>query len=95
MRPGDAPDTPAAVTRFTLRGLARRYQQLTAEAADLRTQMSRFVDRVAPALVAQQGINILTAAALLLAAGDTPQRLRSEGSFAHLCGVAPMDAALC
>jgi transposase len=30
---------------------------------------------------------------LLVAAGDNPERLRSEGSFAHLCGVAPLDAS--
>ena len=93
MRPGDAPDTPTAVTRYTMRSLARRYQQLDAEAGDLRVQMARFVDRVAPDLVAQQGINTLTAAALLMAVGDNPERLRSEGSFAHLCGAAPLDAS--
>jgi transposase len=93
MRPGDTPDTPTAVTRYTLRRLARRYQQLDAEADELKAQMARFVDRVAPDLVAPQGINTLTAAALLVAAGDNPQRLRSEGSFAHLCGVAPLDAS--
>ena len=93
MRPGDAPDTPSAVTRYALRRLARRYQQLSAEADELRAQMARFVDRVAPALIAQQGINTLNAAALLTAAGDNPQRLRSEGSFAHLCGAAPLDAS--
>jgi transposase len=93
MRPGDTPDTPAAVTRYTLRSLARRYQQLDTEAENLKAQMRRFVDKVAPRLVAEQGINTLTAAALLVAAGDNPQRLRSEGSFAHLCGVAPLDAS--
>ena len=33
-----------------------------------------------------------TTSALLVAAGDNPQRLHSEASFAHLCGVAPIDA---
>ena len=33
------------------------------------------------------------ASALLVAAGDNPQRLRSEASFARLCGVAPLDAS--
>jgi transposase len=93
LRPGDTPDTPTSVTRYTLRSLARRYQQLGTEAEDLKTQMGRFVDKVAPMLVAEQGINTLTAGALLVAAGDNPQRLRSEGSFAHLCGVAPLDAS--
>jgi transposase len=57
LRPGDTPDTPAAVTRYTLRSLARRYQQLETEAEDLKAQMGRFVDKVAPTLVAEQGIN--------------------------------------
>ena len=30
---------------------------------------------------------------LLIAAGDHPERLRSEGSWAHLCGVAPIPAS--
>jgi transposase len=81
------------VTRYTLRSLARRYQQLDTEAEDLKAQMRGFVDKVAPTLVAEQSINTITAAALLVAAGDNPQRLRSEGSFAHLCGVAPLDAS--
>jgi transposase len=33
------------------------------------------------------------AATLLVTAGDNPERLHSEGSFAHLCGVAPLDAS--
>ena len=34
-----------------------------------------------------------TAALLLIAAGDHPERLRSESSWAHLCGVAPIPAS--
>ena len=34
-----------------------------------------------------------TSGALLVSAGDNPQRLRSEAAFAHLCGVAPIDAS--
>lgn len=30
---------------------------------------------------------------LLVAAGDNPERLRNERTFAHLCGVAPIDAS--
>jgi len=30
---------------------------------------------------------------LLVAAGDHPERLRSESSWAHLCGVAPIPAS--
>ena len=34
-----------------------------------------------------------TAGALLVAAGDNPQRLCSEAAFARRCGVAPIDAS--
>ncbi len=34
-----------------------------------------------------------TAAALLIAAGDNPQRLASDASFAALCGVSPIEAS--
>ena len=34
-----------------------------------------------------------TAGALLVAAGDNPDRLRNERSFAHLCGASPLDAS--
>jgi transposase len=39
------------------------------------------------------GIGIDTAATLLVAAGDNPDRLRSEAAWAHLCGVAPIEAS--
>ena len=34
-----------------------------------------------------------TAAILLVAAGDHPERLRSEAAWAHLCGTAPLSAS--
>jgi transposase len=39
------------------------------------------------------GIGPDTAALLLIAAGDQPERLRSEAAWAHLCGVAPIPAS--
>ena len=45
------------------------------------------------ALVACFGVGTDTAGALLVSAGDNPQRLRSEAAFAHHCGVAPIDAS--
>ena len=38
-------------------------------------------------------MGIDTAAALLAAAGDNPERLRSEAAWAHLCGVSPLQAS--
>jgi Transposase IS116/IS110/IS902 family len=37
------------------------------------------------------GVGIETAATLLIAAGDNPERLSRECSFAALCGVSPVD----
>jgi transposase len=51
------------------------------------------VAQVAPELVALPGIGPDTAATLLIAAGDNPERLKSEASFAHLCGAAPVQAS--
>jgi transposase len=87
------PDSPVAITKYTLRRLARRFQQLDEEAGELKAQMRRLIQRLAPALLAKQGVSTITASALLVAAGDNPGRLRSEGSFAHLCGAAPLDAS--
>ena len=33
------------------------------------------------------------ASAILVAAGDNPERLRNEAAFAHLCGTSPIDAS--
>ena len=47
----------------------------------------------APGLLAVYGVGPDTAALLLIAAGDHPERLRSEAAWAHLCGVAPIPAS--
>ena len=44
---------------------------------------------VNPALLGARGVGAETAAALLVAAGDNPDRMRSEASFAALCGTNP------
>jgi transposase len=44
-------------------------------------------------LLTRRGIGPDNAAALLIAAGDNPDRLRTEASFAALCGVNPLEAS--
>jgi transposase len=51
------------------------------------------VKETAPELVATLGIGTEAASALLVAAGDNPERLRNEAAFAHLCGASPLDAS--
>jgi transposase len=91
-RPGQRHDV-ASLTKRTLRMLARRAQALETEVAELDAILEPLVADTAPALVARPGIGAECASALLVAAGDNPERLRDEATFAHLCGVAPIDAS--
>jgi transposase len=92
-RLGDAPCDVLAATKFALRSVARRYEALSAEIDELDAQLDRLVRQVAPELVSLAGIGTDHAATLLTVAGDNPQRLRSEASFASLCGVSPVEAS--
>ena len=88
-RPGPLVD-PAAATKLALRHLARRHAALSAEIAELDRELAVVVAAVAPALLALPGVGTDVAGALLVAAGDNPERLSSEAAFARLCGVAPL-----
>jgi transposase len=76
-----------------LQGLARRWDPLDAEITALNAQLEPLVRLCAPELLGRPGMGPEVAAALLVAAGDNPERLRSERSFAALCGVSPVDAS--
>ena len=91
-RPTDRRSVVGA-TKLALRVLARRVRALDAEIAELDAELNPMVAAAAPQLVAQTGVGTDSAGALLVAAGDNPQRLRSEASFAHLCGASPIDAS--
>jgi transposase len=93
LRPGQQPQTPATATKLALRLVAVRYQQLSSEIAELDRHLHRLIVAAAPQLLALKGVGPDIAAALLLAAGDNPQRLHSEAAFARLCGVAPLPAS--
>lgn len=79
--------------RIALKSLARRYLELHDEIADLDAMIKPIVDDLAPDLVAQNSIGYGSAAQLLITAGDNPGRLKSEASFAALCGVSPVPAS--
>ncbi len=77
-----------------MRSVARRHRRLSEEIAELEGQIARLVSEAAvPALAALRGVGTDTAASLLVAVGDNPERLKSEASFALLCGVAPVLAS--
>ena len=75
-----------------LKSLARRYLELHDEIAHLDAMIDFIVDELAPNLVASNSIGHTGAAQLLLTADDNTERLRSEASFASLCGVRPVPA---
>src|SRR5271165_3147546 len=82
-----------AAYRISLKSLARRYLELHDEIADLDAMIGVIVEELAPDLVARNAIGPTSAARLLLTAGDNSERLRSEASFAALCGVSPVPAS--
>jgi transposase len=92
-RPGGHPDDLRAATKLAMRSVARRHLQLSAEIAELEEQIERLVAEAVPTLVSLRGVGTETAASLLVAVGDNPERLKSEASFARLCGVAPVPAS--
>jgi transposase len=91
-RPGP-PLSPTAAAKLALRHLARRHAALSAEIAELDRDLTLVVSQAAPALLALPGVGTDVAGALLVAAGDNPERLSSEAAFARLCGVAPLPAS--
>jgi transposase len=90
--PRKGSDPVLFTTQVTMRGLARRIQQFNAEIKHLDSMLTELVTDTAPSLVGLFGVGTDTAATLLVAAGDNPDRLRSERSWAHLCGVCPIPA---
>jgi transposase len=93
VRAGSVLSTPLAAAKLALKGLAVRYRQLSAEIDALDVHLEQLVATAAPELIAVKGVGTDIAGALLVAAGDNPDRLHSEAAFASLCGVAPIPAS--
>ena len=93
LRPRAGSDAVTMATKSSLRILGRRVLTLDTELAELNELLTTLVTDTAPQLLTRHGLGIHTTALLLVAAGDNPQRLRSEASWAHLCGVSPIEAS--
>jgi transposase len=89
-RPGDAADY---AVRIALRELGRRVEFPDAQIERLDELIVPLVTVRAPGLLSLYGVGPDTAALLLIAAGDHPERLRSEAAWAHMCAVAPIPAS--
>jgi transposase len=88
-RPGDQ---VGYATRIALRELGKRAEFLAAQIDYLDRLLLPLVELQAPSLLEMYGAGPHIAAILIIAAGDHPDRLRSEAAWAHLCGAAPIPA---
>lgn len=74
-----------------LRALGRRWLLLDEQVHELEQHITNLVKQTTPTLLERPGIGPISAAQLLVTAGDNPERLRTEASFAALCGVSPLE----
>jgi transposase len=93
MRPRAGSDPVAFATKTALRSLGRRVLTLQEEMKTIDVLLEQLITAHWEDLLSLYGVGIDSAAALLVTAGDNPERLRSEASWAHLCGVAPIEAS--
>ncbi len=92
------PDTvgyrdPVVATKLSLKYLARRVLDLNDEIAELDRFIGPLVEELAPNLLELEGVGIENAGELMVAAGENLDRLRSEASFAMMCGACPIRAS--
>jgi transposase len=88
-RPGDLV-SPTGAAKRALASIARRWLALDAEITELDRATKTILDTIAARLLARPGLGYETVGALLCTAGDNPDRLATEASFASLCGTAPV-----
>lgn len=76
-----------------MKRLAKRYVDLDDEVSELDDMIDAILVDAAPLLVQLKCVGTQSAAQLMATVGDNPERLRSEASFAMLCGVAPVPVS--
>ena len=91
-RPRNA-TTPEGASRYALCSVARRWRDLAIEIGELDVRIKVILDDIAAPLLAVHGVGPDTAGQLLVTAGDNPDRLHHERSYAALCGSSPVLAS--
>jgi transposase len=79
--------------RIALGELARTVQCYDTHITELDTSLTALTSRIAPRTSALHGVGPGRAAQMLITAGDQPDRIHTERSFANLTGVAPLDCS--
>ena len=92
------PDTvgyrdPVVATKLSLKSLARRILDINDEIAELDRFIVPWSRSSPPVCLSSEGVGTENAGAVMVAVGDNPDRLRSEASFAMMCGVCPIPAS--
>ena len=86
-------DQPFHATKLALRSVAQRSIALDQQVHDLDVHLTQLVAATAPRTTALLGVTTGHAGALLVAAGQNIDRLRSEAAFSHLCAANPIPAS--
>jgi transposase len=84
---------PVQAAKRGLRDLAHRIKTLDTEIAAADRDLTKLTRRAVPSLLAMRQVGTQTAAQLVLTAGENITRMRTEATFAKLCGVAPLPAS--
>jgi transposase len=92
LRTPTSADAERQATILALRATARRALALQVEADKLEHELAALIIEIAPTLVAEPGVGVISAAQLLVAYSHHG-RLRSEAAFAALAGAAPIPAS--
>ena len=83
---------PNSAAACSLRSIARRVLQLTAEERELACEIEALTRKLAPQLLDQPGVGPHAAAQLVLSWSHRG-RIESEAAFARLAGAAPIPAS--
>ncbi|MDV6307883.1 MULTISPECIES: IS110 family transposase [Gordonia] len=93
--PADQDDLsgPAAAFVRAARSLLERHRLAQREVCSLTRELERLLATVVPTLLSRPQIGPVTAARLVITAGDNVERMRTEATFAKLVGAAPLPAS--
>lgn len=78
---------------LSLSTLAATWIDAKSKVSELEALVETIVRENAPAVLEIDGCDALSAADLGLTAGDSPEHMRSEASFAMLCGASPIETS--
>ena len=77
----------------SLRSVATVWKEARSQVESLDARIRALLEANAPALLGIEGCGTTTAAALVVAAGDNPGRLKGEAAFSMMCGASPIPAS--